>query len=233
MEHAKLHPRVQTTAERSAESKLSYTPPQMTQAARTRLQVDVRRQQLLELGLEMFGTQSYDVLSIDEIARKAGISKGLLYHYFPSKRAFYVETVREAARQLLEETAVEPESGRPEPDPEGVRMRLRAFIDYASRRRLVYVFLLGGGVGTDTEVVEIIERTRQTLVDRMLVRLAPFGAKADDPATRIRLRGWLGFLESTSLDWLQNESLPKEEFVEVLAQMAGVVLTAILSPPEP
>lgn len=204
----------------------------MMQAARTRLQVDVRREQLLELGLELFGTQSYDVLSIDEIAKQAGISKGLLYHYFPSKRAFYVETVREAARQLLEETDVATEAGRPQPDPEGVRARLRAFLDYASRRRVVYEFLLGGGAGTDTEVVEIIESTRQTLVDRMLDRLEPFGARRDDPATRIRLRGWLGFLESTSLDWLRRQTVDKEAFLEVLAQMAGVVMTATLNPPE-
>ena len=63
------------------------------QPARTRLQVDIRRQQLLELGLELFAHQTYDGLSIDEIAKRAGVSKGLLYHYFPSKRAFYVAAV--------------------------------------------------------------------------------------------------------------------------------------------
>ncbi|MBW2509289.1 MAG: TetR/AcrR family transcriptional regulator, partial [Deltaproteobacteria bacterium] len=86
------------------------------QPARTRLQVDVRRQQLLELGLELFASQSYDELSIDEIARRAGVSKGLLYHYYPSKRAFYVAAVREAARQLLEETDVDEHGTGAEPN---------------------------------------------------------------------------------------------------------------------
>jgi AcrR family transcriptional regulator len=64
---------------------------------RARLQVDERRTQLLELGLRLFTDRSYDELSIDDIARAAGISKGLLYHYFPSKRDYYVEVVRRAA----------------------------------------------------------------------------------------------------------------------------------------
>jgi AcrR family transcriptional regulator len=54
---------------------------------RTRLDVDERRTQLVELGLEHFGERAYDDVSIDAIAEAAGISKGLLYHYFPTKRA--------------------------------------------------------------------------------------------------------------------------------------------------
>src|SRR5262249_47381912 len=64
--------------------------------SRVRLDVDARRAQLVDLGLTEFGTRTYDEVSIDRIAQMAGISKGLLYHYFPTKRAFYVACVREA-----------------------------------------------------------------------------------------------------------------------------------------
>jgi AcrR family transcriptional regulator len=205
----------------------------MMEPARTRLQVDVRREQLLKLGLELFGNQTYDELSIDEIARRAGVSKGLLYHYFPSKRAFYVAAVGEAARQLLEETDIDAHGTGPKPDPEGVRIGLRAFLEYVSRRRVAYAFLLRGGIGTDREVAEIIESTRQALVDRMLSRLTRFGAQADDPATRLRLRGWLGYLEASSLDWADRQELDLESFLELLLQMSGIVLASVLHPPEP
>lgn len=198
------------------------------QSARTRLHVDVRRQQLLDLGLELFASQSYDELSIDEIARRAGVSKGLLYHYYPSKRAFYVAAVREAARQLLEETDVDAYGNGVRPDPERYREGLRAFLDYVSRHRVVYAFLLRGGIGTDPEVSEIIESTREALASRMLSRLARFGVRPDDPATRLRLRGWLGFLEATSLDWAERQELDTEAFLEVLVQMSGSVFTALL-----
>jgi len=203
------------------------------QPARTRLQVDVRRQQLLELGLELFGNQTYDELSIDEIAKRAGVSKGLLYHYFPSKRAFYVAAVREAARELLEETDVDRQLAGHELDPEGIRTRIRAFLAYISRRRVSYSFLLRGGIGTDTEVAEIIEETRQAVLDQMSSRLSRFGADTNAPATRLRLRGWLGFLEAASLDWAERQELELEELLELLVQMAGAVFAAILSPAEP
>ena len=130
------------------------------QPVRTRLQVDVRRQQLLELGLQLFGNQTYDELSIDEIAKQAGVSKGLLYHYFPSKRAFYVALVRRAAGELLEETDVDRRLVGRELDPEGIRTRIRAFLEYVSRRRASYAFLLRGGIGADAEVAQIVEEKR-------------------------------------------------------------------------
>ena len=194
--------------------------------------MDVRRQQLLELGLELFGEQTYDELSIDDIASRAGVSKGLLYHYFPSKRAFYVAAVEEAARQLLEETDIDRHGWGSEPDPEGVRAALRAFLAYVTRRRAAYRFFLRGGIGTDPEVAKIIEDTRLALLERMLSRLSRFGARADDPATRLRLRGWLGFLEGSSLDWAEKQEISLESFLELLVQMSAVVFASVLSPPD-
>ncbi|MEM7676524.1 MAG: helix-turn-helix domain-containing protein, partial [Myxococcota bacterium] len=77
-----------------------------------RLQLDQRRQQLLELGLRLFSERAYDDVSIDDIARAASISKGLLYHYFPGKRVFYVATVRAAAAQLLSRIVPDESSRR-------------------------------------------------------------------------------------------------------------------------
>ena len=202
------------------------------QPVRTRLQVDVRRRQLLELGLELFASQSYDELSIDEIAKRAGVSKGLLYHYYPSKRAFYVAAVQEAARQFLEETDVDRHGTGSEPDPEGQRAGLEAFLRYVGRHRVVYTFLLRGGIGTDPEVVEILETTREALVNRLLSRLSRFGARVDDPAARLRLRGWLGFLEATSLDWAEKQELADGELLQLLLHMSRVVFDSVLNPPE-
>lgn len=182
--------------------------------------------------MELFASQSYDELSIDEIAKRAGVSKGLLYHYYPSKRAFYVAAVEEVARQLLEETAIDRHGTGSEPDPEGQRAGLRAFLDYVSRHRIAYAFLLRGGIGTDPEVAEILERTRMALIDRMLSRLSRFGARPDDPAARLRLRGWLGFLEATSLDWAERQQLDLESFLQLLLHMSNVVFSAVLHPPE-
>ena len=72
--------------------------------SRSRLEVDERRAQLLSLGCKIFSENAYDEVSINAIAEAAGISKGLLYHYFPTKRDFYVAALRETAKQLIAET---------------------------------------------------------------------------------------------------------------------------------
>jgi AcrR family transcriptional regulator len=203
------------------------------QPARTRLSVDVRRRQLLDLALELFAQHSYDAISIDEIAKRAGVSKGLLYHYYPSKRAFYVAAVEEAARQLLEETDIDAYGEGSEPHPDGPRVALKAFIDYVARHRSVYAFLLRSGIGTDPEAAEIIENTREALVRRMLSRLSRFGARMDDPATRIRLRGWLGFLEAVSLDWAERQELDTDALLELLVDASRPVFAAVLTPTVP
>src|ERR1700750_21555 len=74
-----------------------------------RLDVDERRRQLLERGAELFTSHRYDELSMSRIAAEVGISKSLLYHYFPSKRAFFEATLAAWADELRERTEPDPE----------------------------------------------------------------------------------------------------------------------------
>src|SRR5215218_7862103 len=81
----------------------------MAGPAYTRLDVDERRRQLLELGADLFTRHTYDELSMARIAKEAGISKALLYHYFPSKEAYFVATLEEKANELQARTTPNPE----------------------------------------------------------------------------------------------------------------------------
>jgi len=164
---------------------------------RARLDVEERRRQLVALGIDLFSQRPYDEVSIDELAQEAGISKGLLYHYFPTKRHFYVETVREAARQLLERTAT-PDGMDP---LERLRAGLDAYIDYVSKHGKPYQALLRSGVGADAEVTKIVDETRDAFCAR-LVEAAP--GEARGPLVLIALRGWVGFVESATLEWLDR-----------------------------
>src|SRR3954462_1136940 len=85
-----------------------------TRRAYSRLQTDERRRQLLEAGAKVFTERSYDYASMAEVARVAGISKGLLSHYFPSKRDLFVATLEAAAAELRDLT--EPDPSRPIPE---------------------------------------------------------------------------------------------------------------------
>ena len=73
-----------------------------------RLAVDERRRRLLDLGAGLFSRHTYAELSMSAIAREAGISKALLYHYFPSKQAYFVATLQQQAEELAQLIAVDP-----------------------------------------------------------------------------------------------------------------------------
>src|SRR5688500_17285811 len=80
---------------------------------RQRVSVDARRDQLVQVGVELIATRSWDTLTMKQIATAAAISKPLLYHYFSTKNDLYVAAMRSAAAQLLEVTRPDPAS----PDP--------------------------------------------------------------------------------------------------------------------
>ncbi len=79
--------------------------------ARRRLSPEDRRAELLALGAEVFGKRPYDEVRIDEIAERAGVSRALMYHYFPDKRAFFAAVVKDEADRLYEATQNLPPTG--------------------------------------------------------------------------------------------------------------------------
>lgn len=192
---------------------------------RARLQVDERRSQLIELGLQLFAERSLDELSIDDIARAAGISKGLLYHYFASKRGYYLEVVRAAAGHLVERTI----AAGVDASPAALQDGLDAYLDFVEQNARSFVALMRGGSGSGPEVLQIVETTRQAIADQILSRL---GQDPPTPLLRTALRGWIGLVEAASLDWLERRDLPREQLRALCAQLLVAALTAAGAAPE-
>src|SRR5215208_3331054 len=74
----------------------------------SRLAPDERRDHLIRMGVELLGRRAYDQLSITELARAAGISKGLLYHYFTTKSEFVVAVLRQSREELERRITFDP-----------------------------------------------------------------------------------------------------------------------------
>jgi AcrR family transcriptional regulator len=183
---------------------------------RERLDVDERRAQLVRLGIDLFAARTYDEVSIDELARAAGVSKGLLYHYFPTKRDFYVATVREGAAELLARTDT-PTHLSP---LERMRAGLDAYLDYVEEHAPAYAALMRGGIGSDPEVARIVDETRGIFVERLLEGLpVPL-----TPLVRVAARGHIGFCEAVVTDWLVNRAVDRA----AVRDLMGEVLLAII-----
>lgn len=200
--------------------------PVIAGATRVRRNVDERRAQLLELGMRLFGERAYDDVSIDDIAREAGVSKGLLYHYFGGKRDFYVACVREAAGQLLARTAPDPSL----PAPERARAGIEAYLDFAEDHAGAYTALMQSGIGHDPEVLAILQHARDEIVARMLEGM---GLAEPRPLFRLAARSWVGQVEAACLEWLVRRDVPRARVVRLLlGGLFGTLLTAKSLDPE-
>ena len=191
---------------------------------RVRLDVDARRALLLDLGLSLFGGRNYDEISIDDIAREASISKGLLYHYFGSKRGFYVATVRHAAQGLLEQLL--PDSSLP--PGERLASGLAAYLAFVEAHAPAYVALMRSGIGSDPEVLEIVETTRSAIVHR--IQEEGLGLVEPRPVFRVAVKSFIGAVEAAALDWLDRRDVPSEVLVALLSKMLvhGLTVAAAL-----
>src|SRR4051794_4051125 len=131
---------------------------------RTRLTRDDRRRQLLGIGLSKLVEKPIQDLSIDEVAAEAGISRGLLFHYFPTKRDFYRACIEAAGRRILRNTAPDPTL-----PPRGqVEMMVRQFVEQIDRRRAFYLSLLHGTGTADVSLVEVYDAIWEQATTRVI-----------------------------------------------------------------
>ena len=190
----------------------------MPEPAYTRLDVDERRRQLLELGADLFTRHAYDEISMAGIAREAGISKALLYHYFPSKPAYFQATLAQAAEELRRLT--EPEPGKP--PIEQLTNSLDAWLHWIETHETAYRKLLQSAASV-AEVKELVDGVRSTTADRIVEGL-PLGG---DPAkARTAVLGWLWFMDGATLEWLDRKSFDREELKGLLLGTLLGALTA-------
>jgi AcrR family transcriptional regulator len=192
-------------------------------AVRTRLSLDERREQLIVLGEELFSARPFDEVSIDDIAERAGISTGLLYHYFGSKRGYYVAVVRAGIAELREAIAVPP-------GPQRTQRSLDAYLAYVEAHAAGYLQLMGAGVGADPEVAAIVDALRRELATRVVEGLEQAGAQwphgSPPPLLRHAVRGWVGAVEGASLDWVAHRDVPRARVSAFLGHALGGVLRA-------
>lgn len=184
-----------------------------------RLDVDERRRQLLARGAELFTSHPYEELSMSRIASEVGISKALLYHYFPSKQAYFEETLSAWAEQLRERT---------EPDPdlapaEQLTGSLDAFLSLVEENTVAYRNLMRSAAGV-AEIRELIEAVRRRTAERILAGLYP--KEEAPPKARTAVSGWLWFMDGACLNWIEHRDLDRDELRDLLL---GVLMGALLA----
>jgi AcrR family transcriptional regulator len=186
---------------------------------RIRLSPDTRREQLLELGVRLLATRPLEQLSIDLLAEEAGISRGLLYHYFGNKQDFHEAVVRRATEELFALT--EPVD---DPDP-FVRLAasLDSYVAYVETNRQGYLSLVQAAYAGNEAMREIYDNARAALTDRIFEYAEPtvleaFGIE-DSPGLRLLVRGWSAMVEHVVLAWVEDpRDIGRQPLIDSLSQ---------------
>ncbi|WP_149826346.1 TetR/AcrR family transcriptional regulator [Streptomyces tailanensis] len=192
----------------------------MTTGVRRRMGVEERRQQLIGVALELFSQRSPDEVSIDEIAAAAGISRPLVYHYFPGKLSLYEAALKRAAEDLAGRF-VEPHEG-----PLGARLLrvMRRFFDFVDDHGPGFSALMRGGPAVGSSRTNaLIDGVRQAAYVQIL---SHFDITTPPPARlELVVRSWISLVESTALIWLEGRRIPREELEAQLVQDFAALTT--------
>jgi AcrR family transcriptional regulator len=184
--------------------------------AKRRLSTDARREQLLACGARLLAERPFEEVSTEEIAKAAGVSKGLLYHYFPTKKDFLLAAIERGQDELAELTAPDPDLP-PEQQPGA---SLDRFLDFVEAHEAAYSVIFRSRGGDDPEIQAALDAGRQQRMDALIEslaswRAAPISVKRT-PMLETAVQGWVFFLEGAVLRWLEHRDIDRTELRELL-----------------
>lgn len=197
-----------------------------TDRSRTRLDPDVRRAQILDAAAALFHDEDYATVSLERIAEAAGVTRGLLHHYFGSKRALFVEVIARDVRIPAGVKLVPP-------GLEGTD--LDTVITACVRAWMQLVQQAGGLLAGGTEIVgvggadleKILDGARDDLVERMIDEF-PWPDGLDDGLLRSALRAYSAFARAAYDEWLVDRTLDETTAEAMLSATLTALITSVV-----
>jgi AcrR family transcriptional regulator len=183
---------------------------------RQRLERDERREQILSCARKLFSERTYSAVSTSEIAREAGVARGLLHHYFGTKRELYLEVMRTLMRTPSNPVPL-PAEGR------GLEAVIDESVDrwltMLERNRGTWLAAIGAeGLGRDPEVEAILEQAREHAADRLIEAVRGHSPTNTPKQLRAAMRAYSGFAEAASVQWLEHRRLTREQMHTLLVR---------------
>ncbi len=191
---------------------------------RARLEHDERREQILSGARRLFSERTYAEVSMEAIAGEAGVARGLLHHYFGTKRALYLDVVRELVR--LPPPPL-PEADGERPLREVVSDSVDLWLEIVARNRGTWLAAIGAeGFGRDPELEAVLSEARETTTDRVIEVLGMSGNAPSE--LRALIRSYAGLAEAATREWLERDSLSRTQvqlmLTDTLLSLTGEVL---------
>jgi AcrR family transcriptional regulator len=202
--------------------------PQATTPAYRRLSVEERRRQLLDTALSLFAHRAPEDVSLDDVAEAAGVSRPLVYRYFPGGKQQLYEAALGSAADELQECFDEPRKGPLLPRLSRALDRYLAFVDEHDAG--FSALLQGGSVVETSPTTAIVDGVRRAAAEHIYRHL---GVADPGPRLRMTVRMWITAVEASSLIWLdEGKQPPVEELRDWLVEqfVAVLMVTAARDP---
>ncbi|MEV8320379.1 helix-turn-helix domain-containing protein [Streptomyces sp. NPDC059900] len=186
---------------------------------RRRLSTEERREQLLSAGARLFAQNPYDDVWVERVAEIAGVSRGLLYHYFPTKSDFFAAVVQRESERMLRLTAAVPGV----PVREQIGTGLDTFLAYVESHAEGFRAFHRAEETGDVTVRRIYREGLAAHEDQILAALAAdpdaVSPPRELPVLRLAVRGWLAFMVAVCLEWLEEPGLlPRAQVRDLCAR---------------
>jgi AcrR family transcriptional regulator len=191
-----------------------------------RLGPDERKQQIFTCAVQLFSQRPYSEVSTSDIAADAGVARGLINHYFGTKRELYLTVIKRAL--TVPRLAVDILPAGP--------LELRAdvainwFLDMVkSQEKMWLAAIAPEGIGRDLEVERILEEADRESANRVLeaVGLSPDSAHGNELNALVRAFG--GMVKAAGREWLVRGALSRRQ-VHILLSKSLVTLVAEVFP---
>lgn len=178
------------------------------------MDADERRHSILLAARDLFRERPYDQVSITDIAEAAGVARGLLHHYFASKRELYLEVIRTVSTVV--------EMG----DQESWSTAVDSFVTAVRTNQTAWLTSIGAaGPAHEDDVESILDGASEVLAAQTIGAL---GIPDDDPHLRALVRGYGGLVREITLEWLVRGRLDEDQARTILTRTLPLLVTEIL-----
>ena len=194
----------------------------------SRLDPGQRREQILDAANALFAERTYDEVSVEDIASSAGVTRGLVHHYFGGRKQVYIA--------LLQRLGAVREEQLPRPVGRSARARVAdsvsRWLDWTEANRTIWLATIARGEDiADPDIRAVV----LDLVRRAVALVAAHHtdlAEQDSPRLRYALECWTGLNRAATRRWLQNEAT-REATHQLIASTLEHVLHTFGTPPKP
>lgn len=195
----------------------------------SRLEPDERRRQILAAARSLFSDRGFSAVSTGEIAAQAGVARGLINHYFGTKRELYVEVVREMVRFRSQPVPEYVDGATPQ---DRLAESIDRWLEMVSRNREAWLAAVGAeGLGRDPEIEAVLDDAREQATARLIEVLGLGPAAGAPPELHAVLRAYGGMAEAATREWLERDRWTREQVAAflkaALRQLVGTAYEAI------